>query len=45
MTGKSFRFAVVGNYKTFEACSVAKVRQMNINEDWNGGSFTPGERL
>ena len=45
MTGKSFGYDVTGDYKTCEACSVAKARQKNINKDWKGGSITPGERL
>jgi hypothetical protein len=33
MTGRSFGYDVVGDYKTCEACSVAKARQKNINKD------------
>jgi hypothetical protein len=45
MTGKSFGYDVVGDYKTCEACSIAKTRQKNINKDWKGSSVTPEERL
>jgi hypothetical protein len=45
MTGKSYGYDVGGNYKTCEACSVAKARQKNINKDWKGDSITSGERL
>jgi hypothetical protein len=30
MTGKSFGYDVMGDYKTCEACSVAKARQKNV---------------
>jgi hypothetical protein len=33
MTGKSFGYDVVGDYKTCEACSVAKARLKNFNKD------------
>jgi hypothetical protein len=39
MAAKSFGYDVVGNYKTCEACSVAKARQKNID------SITTGESL
>jgi hypothetical protein len=45
MTGKSYGFDVVGDYKTCEACSGTKARQKNINKDWKGGTVIAGERL
>jgi hypothetical protein len=35
----------MGENKTYEACSVSKARQKNINKDWKGSSITSGERL
>jgi hypothetical protein len=45
ITGISFGHDVIVDYKTCEACSVAKARQKNINKHWKGSSITPGERL
>ena len=42
LTGKSFGYDVMGDYKTCEACSFAKARQKNINKDWKDSSTTPG---
>jgi hypothetical protein len=34
-----------GELKVCEDCALAKVRQKNLNQDWKGGSQTPGERV
>jgi hypothetical protein len=45
MTEKRFGYVAMGNYKTCVACSVAKIRGKNINNDWKGSNITPGEML
>jgi hypothetical protein len=42
VTRKVYRLNVVGDYKTCEACSVAKARQKYIHKDWKGGSVIAG---
>jgi hypothetical protein len=32
-------------FKVYEDCAVAKVRQRNVNQDLKGGSQVPGERV
>jgi hypothetical protein len=44
-TGKCFVYDVVGDCKTYDACSVRKARQKHINRDWKGGSVIVGESL
>jgi hypothetical protein len=36
---------IVGNFKTCEANSLAKARQIYAKKDWKGGSVTAGETL
>jgi hypothetical protein len=38
-------YEVTGKFDVFEACSVAKERQKNINKEWKGGSSIRGEHL
>jgi hypothetical protein len=34
-----------GEFKVYEDCELAKVRQRNVNNDWKGGSQVPRERV
>jgi hypothetical protein len=45
LTGKAYGYEVTGKFDVCEACSVAKLRQKNINKEWKGGSSILGERL
>jgi hypothetical protein len=44
-TAQVHRLKLKGDFKVCKDCSVAKVRQKNLNKDWKGGSQVPGERV
>jgi hypothetical protein len=45
LTGKALGYEVIETFDTYEACSIGKAKQKNINKKWKGGSSVPGERL
>jgi hypothetical protein len=45
LTGKALGYEITGKFDVCESCSVSKARQKNVNNEWKGGSTTPGERL
>jgi hypothetical protein len=45
LTGKALDYEVIGTFDTYEACSIGKAKEKNVNKQWKGGSSVPGERL
>jgi hypothetical protein len=45
LTRKALGKKVIGTFFTYNACSIGKERQKNVNRDWMGDSLTASERL